>query len=187
MIAKQDTLGTPLFHNGVEHSKPLRPTPYHSILPGKRLHLRLMGQSFFDPEDRRHHGTVCHRVLSTIETADDISAAIQKHVHIGEISTDEGREIEEMLRTQLSEPEKQRWFKAGNRILNEQEILQPNRPDRIIIDNEGATVIDYKFGVERPTHRKQVAGYMHLLQEMGYTTRGYIWYVPTGKVITVET
>lgn len=185
------TLGTTLFHNGVEHSKPPRPTPYHSILPGKRLHLRLMGQSFFDPEDRRHHGTVCHRVLSTIETADDISAAIQKHVHIGEISTDEGREIEEMLRTQLSEPEKQRWFKAGNRILNEQEILQPKqgvyRPDRIIIDNEGATVIDYKFGVERPTHRKQVAGYMHLLQEMGYTTQGYIWYVPTGKVITVET
>ena len=150
-----------------------------------------MGQSFFDPEDRRHHGTVCHRVLSTIETADDISAAIQKHVHIGEISIDEGREIEEMLRTQLSEPEKQRWFKAGNRILNEQEILQPKqgvyRPDRIVIDNEGATVIDYKFGVERPTHRKQVAGYMHLLQEMGYTTQGYIWYVPTGKVITVET
>ena len=58
---------------------------------------------------------------------------------------------------------------------------------RIVIDNEGATVIDYKFGVERPTHRKQVAGYMHLLQEMGYTTQGYIWYVPTGKVITVET
>ncbi|WP_418440196.1 Dna2/Cas4 domain-containing protein, partial [Barnesiella intestinihominis] len=92
---------------------------------------------------------------------------------------------------QLSEPEKQCWFKAGNRILNEQEILHPKqgtyRPDRIVIDNAGATVIDYKFGAERSAHRKQVAGYMSLLQEMGYKTRGYIWYVPTGKVIPVET
>ena len=115
---------------------------------------------------------------------------MQKHIQAGEISETDAAEIESMLRQQLAEPEKQRWFKAGNRILNERDILHPRqgtyRPDRVVIDGEGATVIDYKFGAERTAHNRQVAGYMHLLEEMGYKTRGYIWYVPSGKVVPVE-
>ncbi len=185
------TQGSPSHDSSADHRPPApATTPYRSTPPGRRLHLRLMGQDFFRPEDRRHHGTVCHRVLSTITTVDDITAAIQQHVQAGEISAAEAAEIETTLREQLAEPEKLRWFKAGNRVLNERDILHPRqgtyRPDRIVIDDEGATVIDYKFGAERPGYRKQVAGYMQLLEEMGYKTRGYIWYVPTGKVVAVD-
>ena len=185
------TQGSPSHDSSADHRPPApATTPYRSTPPGRRLHLRLMGQDFFRPEDRRHHGTVCHRVLSTITTVDDITAAIQQHVQAGEISAAEAAEIETTLREQLAEPEKLRWFKAGNRVLNERDILHPRqgtyRPDRIVIDDEGATVIDYKFGAERPCYRKQVAGYMQLLEEMGYKTRGYIWYVPTGKVVAVD-
>ena len=184
-------LGTPApLKEKSGHAPSQAPAPYRSTPPGKRLHLRLMGQGFFDPEDRRHHGSVCHRVLSSIATADDITPAMQKHIQAGEISETDAAEIESMLRQQLAEPEKQRWFKAGNRILNERDILHPRqgtyRPDRVVIDGEGATVIDYKFGAERTVHNRQVAGYMHLLEEMGYKTRGYIWYVPSGKVVPVE-
>lgn len=185
------TLGTPRQHKARgNHETGPTPKPYRSTPPGKRLHLRLMGQSFFDTEDRRHHGSVCHRVLSTITTADDIAPAIQQHIRNGEISAADAAEIETSLREQLAEPMKQRWFMAGNRILNEQEILHPRegtyRPDRIVIDNEGATVIDYKFGAERSSYTRQVAGYMRRLQEMGYKTQGYIWYVPSGKVVPVN-
>ncbi|MCD8287388.1 MAG: UvrD-helicase domain-containing protein, partial [Porphyromonadaceae bacterium] len=164
--------------------------PYGSVLPGERLRLRLMGQDFFSDENRRHYGTVCHAILSRIVTAEDVVPALREHIQAGEISSDEAREIGETLCRQLDEPQKKSWFQADNRVLNEREILQPDRgayrPDRMVFNGENhVTVIDYKFGRERASYREQVVGYMHLLEGMGYTSEGYIWYVPTGKVVAV--
>ena len=97
--------------------------------------------------------------------------------------------MENILRRKLAEPEIGRWFAPGLRVLNEQEILVPRqgryRPDRIVIDGKRATVVDYKFGAERKSHHRQVARYMRFVQEMGYTTEGYLWYVMQDKVVPV--
>ena len=147
-----------------------------------------MGQDFFRPEDRRHHGTVCHRVLSTITTVDDITAAIQQHVQAGEISAAEAAEIETTLREQLAEPEKLRWFKAGNRVLNERDILHPRqgtyRPDRVMFAPDETVVVDFKFGRPREEYRRQVAGYMEQirLMEPGKRVKGYLWYIADNRL-----
>ena len=50
-----------------------------------------------------------------------------------------------------------------------------------------AVVLDYKFGEEMDSHHKQIAEYMAILRNMGYTSvKGYLWYVTTGKIKTVE-
>jgi hypothetical protein len=50
-----------------------------------------------------------------------------------------------------------------------------------------AVVVDYKFGEENIAYNKQIANYMQQLQEMGYTsTKGYIWYVQTGKIVQIQ-
>jgi hypothetical protein len=52
-----------------------------------------------------------------------------------------------------------------------------------MIRGNKAVVVDYKFGVEKPTYREKLTEYMDLLRQMGYSeVEGYIWYLTLGKV-----
>ena len=57
-----------------------------------------------------------------------------------------------------------------------------------MINGKRAVVLDYKFGKKHDIkHKQQVATYMTLLKEMGYTSiEGYVWYVSLGDVISVD-
>jgi CRISPR/Cas system-associated exonuclease Cas4 (RecB family) len=49
-----------------------------------------------------------------------------------------------------------------------------------------AVVIDYKFGREKDSYKDQIAYYMSVLGEMGYTSiKGYIWYVSQEKIVQI--
>ena len=67
-------------------------------------------------------------------------------------------------------------------------IVGTRRPDRVMIKGNKAVVVDYKFGSEKSKlHHKQVANYMNLLHQMGYTSiEGYIWYLSMGEIVKVE-
>ena len=55
--------------------------------------------------------------------------------------------------------------------------------------DDEVVVIDFKFGQPRPSHQRQVYGYMQLLAAMGYPThsmKGYLWYVDAERIETVH-
>lgn len=95
------------------------------------------------------------------------------------------------------------WFATKNTVYNERVISFPRaqggddqehrRPDRIIRRPDGEIiVVDYKFGFKTDdttiqAHKNKVAEYMTLLQQLGYSKiTGYIWYLRTNKIVTVE-
>ena len=55
-------------------------------------------------------------------------------------------------------------------VYNEKDILIPQksfvRPDRVVKNNDGWVIIDYKTGKERPHHTTQILDYASLLEEM---------------------
>ena len=56
-----------------------------------------------------------------------------------------------------------------------------------MISGKTATVIDYKFGQERPTiYQEQLRNYILLLQRMGYTVEAYIVYVAQQKIEQIQ-
>ncbi len=76
----------------------------------------------------------------------------------------------------------------GNEVITEAGILLPDgktkRPDRVIIKDGKATVIDFKFGDENPHYIDQVNQYRELLINMGYkNTEAFIWYVDKNIII----
>ncbi len=82
-------------------------------------------------------------------------------------------------------------------MLRERDIILPDaerakglkrRPDRVMIRGRRAVVVDYKFGEKDPaSYRRQIALYLDLLREMGYTeTEGWLWYVKLGRTERVE-
>ena len=80
------------------------------------------------------------------------------------------------------------WFSPENHVFAECDILNPNakskdrrdqRPDRIVMNANTITVVDYKFGDEARGYKKQVREYMNLLKQMypSHKVKGYLWYV----------
>lgn len=131
-------------------------------------------------QSKRLRGIEQHALLSKIRTSDDAREVL--------------RSIEpqtrELLLKRISAHSE--WFSPELKTLNEVAIIDSfgntNRPDRVLVDEEGrVTVIDFKFGEEDEKYSGQVRRYMRLFREMGYgEVSGYIWYVPSDKIIQVS-
>ena len=82
------------------------------------------------------------------------------------------------------------FFAPGLRILNETSIFTPDGktyvPDRVVLSDGHATIIDYKFGHEQPRYRQQVLNYKELVEKMGYPATAYLCYVEQNKLEEVE-
>ena len=131
-------------------------------------------------QSKRLRGIEQHALLSRIRTSDDAPEVL--------------RSIEPQTRELLLEriSAHSEWFSPELKTLNEVAIIDSfgntNRPDRVLVDEEGrVTVIDFKFGEEDKKYSGQVRRYMRLFREMGYgEVSGYIWYVPIDKIIQVS-
>lgn len=131
-------------------------------------------------QSKRLRGIEQHALLSKIRTIDDAEQVL--------------RSIEPQTREMLLEriSTHSEWFSPELKTLNEVAIIDSfgntNRPDRVLVDEEGrVTVIDFKFGEEDEKYSGQLRRYMRLFREMGYgEVSGYIWYVPTDKIIQVS-
>jgi ATP-dependent helicase/nuclease subunit A len=138
-------------------------------------------------DSKLNYGIIMHDLLKQIVRKSDQPKAILDMVRSGRINEAEGKVVEADLEAFWQLPETERWFAADNRVLNETSILLPNgtqyRPDRVVIKDNLATVVDYKFGDKESVHyNRQVQTYMDLIAQMGYQTCGYVCYVGLKKV-----
>lgn len=176
-----------------EKFKQINLNTYPSVEPGNRLRLKhnlMMSSMETDWDNPIGHGTMMHELLQRIQVPEDAENALDGMYREGKI----GREEMQTMRLELEDFWKmegvKEWFDPKYSVLNERSILTPDgsfyRPDRIIIENNKALVIDYKFGEnELVKHRKQVTNYKQLLEEMGYETRAFLCYVALKKVLSL--
>lgn len=93
-----------------------------------------------------------------------------------------------MVRQALDNPTVKHWFTVGIQVKTEAEILLPDgsvvRPDRIVFDNSGVQVIDYKFGEwKSEEYHRQIRCYMEHLRNMDCpSVKGFLWYVTLNEV-----
>lgn len=154
------------------------------------------GGTIGEGESIREHGIAMHHVFSLVDYRESIPAAVKRACEEGVASC--GREeLLEMVEAKVASVEEYGWFDKKYEVMNECSILTPSgeerRPDRVLVKDGEAIVIDYKFGAysdEDPAtlgrYKKQVSSYMQLLTSMGYSNvRGYLWYLSADKVICV--
>jgi ATP-dependent helicase/nuclease subunit A len=146
------------------------------------------GENNFQPLS---YGKVMHELFAHIYSEKDIGPAIE-HLYIeGKISEAEKRIIREDMLSFFSDTRVKNWFSGEWKVLNERDILtkseQNRRPDRVLIKNKCAVIIDYKFGDrELKEHKDQVMEYADLLKQMGYEkTEMFLWYVLKKKIIQI--
>ncbi len=136
-------------------------------------------------------GKLLHEIFKSIEYAEDVEQAVRNVYLAGMITKREREEYCGKVRAYLSAPVCSEWFDRKYKVINERDILlrfgSKVRPDRVIIKDSQATVIDYKFGrTEENKYLKQVQFYRTALKQMGYKeVKGYIWYVRLNKIVAV--
>ncbi len=159
--------------------------------PGS-LRLKLHGENYFsaDRKEKINYGNLMHGVFESIDSSDDIPSAVKSLVLEGRIQNSGAAALEEKLRTLIASSPVSEWFKPGINVMKEAEILMPSghirRPDRIIIRDGKAVIIDFKFGEENQRYADQVRQYRKLLADMGYKeVEVYLWYVDRNKIVNV--
>lgn len=134
-----------------------------------------------DQEGDLEHGIAMHAILSRIITLNNLEEAIDWAVQNGNISADQRQNIHDSLNSILNKEPYKQWYSEMWEVKNEASIINTDgsiyRPDRVLIGENQAIVIDFKFGLPTPKHRKQVEQYKKLLLDMGYTeVKAYLWY-----------
>lgn len=140
-------------------------------------------------------GQLLHTLFASIDTKEDLIAAIERLLFEGVIeSAEKAQEIYEIAEKALNLDEVKDWYSGEWTLYNECSIIyndeqgkmQTRRPDRVMMKGNEVVVIDFKFGKKKPEYYTQVREYMSLLSEMGYTDiKGYIWYVYSGELENV--
>lgn len=181
-----------LFKQEEETSTNLQAPLYVSTHNTSGLHLRSrsMGDEF--ELSQQEIGNLMHEWLAHVRTADDRDQALHEMKEEGQINESLFSLMQSEWHSFWTLIEKEGhtdWFAADTEVVNEWTIMTKDgdvkRPDRVVLRDKHAIVIDYKFGKRNDTEHlyvKQVTEYKQLLEEMGYTTEGYIVYVEKQKI-----
>ena len=166
----------------------------YSVTSGtETLRLKLHGENYFssgrnEVEKKINYGKLMHEVFEGIDTSADIPGAVARIVMEGKLPEPEAASLIAKLNSLISVQPVSEWFKTGNSLIKETDILQPSgvtkRPDRVILIDGKAVLIDFKFGEENDHYTEQIIQYRNLLGEMGYMNiEAYLWYVDKNKIV----
>ena len=167
---------------------------YYVFRDMRRLHLKLNGQEWIirdeDKTGRLNYGLLMHEIFESIITVDDVASSINRMVLDGKIPASEREEMIGRVTGIIAKPQVADWFKPGIKVLNEKDILAPDgsvkRPDRVMIEGNRVTIVDFKFGIEKDEYTVQIRNYGKLVKEIGYSDlEMYLWYVDMNKVVEV--
>ncbi len=167
---------------------------HHGVDPAKRIKIAYQGSFMLDSEENKpfrpaNEGRLLHEIFMQIHHRSDIPQAVKRLQIQGRINNEEVLKYSRFIEDSLNDLQVSAWFTPEWNIMTEAEIIEPHgaikRPDRVITNDKGTVVIDYKFGMKMDkSYESQVNDYALLLHQMGYRNiEAYIWYVSLKKVI----
>ncbi|MFT7033006.1 MAG: ATP-dependent helicase/nuclease subunit A [Cyclobacteriaceae bacterium] len=137
--------------------------------------------------ERINEGLIVHSILSKVVLRKDFEKALKSaEVEFG-LGDEEMNQIKGKLRSIFSIEGVNDWFSDEWEVKSEMSIITETGhikiPDRVMIKDKNAVVVDYKTGEENERNRRQVADYKTILGQMGYErVEGYLLYINLNKV-----
>ena len=188
----------PRYESGVSGEEQWQFRSYPVNRDIRSLKIRLRSDEYFLDETGalrtgRMYGNVMHQLFARIRTAGDLEQVLDDMQREGLVPEKEREGLEGTIRLKLNDPSVRNWFTGGESIsiFNERTIFSGEgsvyRPDRVIVDGDLVTVVDFKFGeTEKGSYLNQVRNYMDQIRRMGYTqVEGFIWYVMLDKTVKI--
>lgn len=149
--------------------------------------------------DARKQGLLLHYAFEKVRYAEDVPLATAALFHEGLINLQEKAGLQEKMTRLLIIPEIAPLFAKveGRIVLNEKELIARKegnrdsktlRPDRLVIDRDQITILDYKTGIElQQKHTEQIREYARLIAEIpayaNRLVRALLLYTEEEKVV----
>lgn len=147
-----------------------------------RIHIVTNSGKLWDTHQQEaiERGNLIHDLLSKIHTVKDISSTVENAFLKGEIGFEQKKLLTEQLNEVVHHPVLHTYFTKAYNILNEREIVCNNqlyRPDRLLLKENQAILIDYKTGDYHKKHEDQLNRYADVLTQMNYnvTTKTLVY------------
>lgn len=138
-------------------------------------------------------GILIHNVLAGIKNGADVEKIINSLIKTGEINNDEAANLRDEVNDIMECEEFKCIFNDDYKVLNERDIIFSSensaeiiRPDRVMIKDREAVIVDYKTGSMEDEHSKQLKKYLKAYAEMGYSVKGFIAYTADRRLVEVE-
>jgi ATP-dependent exoDNAse (exonuclease V) beta subunit len=111
-------------------------------------------------------------MLSKIKTENDITEVVNQYLFKGIIKLNQESEIRSILNKVLKHPDLRSCFEQNKIVYCEQEILTKDKniiiPDRIVLNDNSVTIIDYKTGKPAKKYRAQINYYGDVLEALNF-------------------
>jgi ATP-dependent exoDNAse (exonuclease V) beta subunit len=123
----------------------------------------------------REKGILIHYILAKIKSIEDVAMAIESACNEGLLNTNAIEETKVAIEQIIKHPQLERFFESNVLVKTEAEILGFNgtilRPDRLIIEKESITIIDYKTGERQDDkYTQQLQNYEDACLALGFKT-----------------
>jgi ATP-dependent exoDNAse (exonuclease V) beta subunit len=126
-----------------------------------------------DQQQAIEFGNILHEIMSYIIAKEDSDFAIQKAIENGLITISQQELFQDKVEQIIAEPNLIEFFNGNGVVYNEETILkngyQNLKPDRVVVFNNHAYLLDYKTGEKNQKHQNQINEYAFVLHEMNYT------------------
>ncbi len=174
-------------------------TEYPASMLDDRLTLRSHAADYFDFSEAAsidsfapvNRGNILHGLFQNIKYEEDIDSAISQLKFEGKLDELQSIEVKTMVEELFKKPQVAAWFSKEWQVINERDILLGKsntlRPDRVIVKEDEAIVIDYKFGKKKEkAHIAQVGTYKKLLEKMNFKkVSAFILYGKLDEIVEV--
>ena len=135
-----------------------------------------------DGDEAKDFGLLIHALFAQIDYAEDVETVLNDGYQRGDFSKEDMILFAKMFKKIVEHPKLSSYFSKKYSVLNEQTIFlnqgQFLRPDRIVINDQEAVVLDYKTGVQKQEHFTQIKGYCEAVNQVtGKATTGYLIYL----------
>lgn len=153
-------------------------------VPSQDKHL----QHVLNIEQSGRLGSIKHEVLANAANQKEVQSYLEELLLSGVIAEQEVATLHEEVMDVLNHPELKAIFEKSTESIIEKNIIDADgklhRPDRILIDGEGVTILDYKFTLEQSDkHIEQILNYKDLLLQMGFQkVKTYLFYAVTQEL-----
>lgn len=139
-----------------------------------RVRMSLEAPKYWDIGEltESEYGNIVHSILAKINVVEDKTDVLERQVLEGNLTTEMLDIISSLIDKVIMHPQLSNYFTKEYDVKNEQDIILSDksilRPDRIVLRNNKAIVIDYKTGVRIEKHDEQINTYGDALTELGY-------------------
>ena len=143
-----------------------------------------------EQENAIEKGNLIHDIMSQIQTIEDVQQVIYGYIQQGNINKQQAQILTHTINGIINTPEVNPYFTNQYTIYNERDIITKTgniiRPDRLVIKDNEAVIIDYKTGLSNPKYQQQLEEYSDILKEMNFTVKKkiLIYVNDTIKIVT---